>query len=447
MPAVPRQKACIACANAKRRCDMQLPACQRCLDRDINCTYGKPKRRRRAPLASNSPVEDLLALQTYASPGVLESGSDFGNWMAMETFHVDDSLPDLTIPYIPASSTPAIDISNKEIQLESDNIPRISRPWFLKDETWDMKHSYPEPSACNASVDPEPFIRTVREMLQFWVKNGYNSFIHRRLYQKGLPTCLQDAFTTFATYNGRTPAVNLTILQIAEERTSALASQSLSNDSSAQGILANLARVHALFIYEIIRLFDGSVRHRALAERQLPMLKQWVMQMWEAVKGYRGEEHARSHHALQWTRNETDRAYDASLEMWRSWILTESARRTHLVVSCTINMYQIMKDGWDECAGGVMFTARRGLWEAGSAGKWLELCCAKPPLLVPSLQPQPLIAQYAADEIDEFATILWTFVVGADKIQCWIDRSSKQAEHSLSQSDLIARTTTMSVIA
>ena len=93
-----------------------------------------------------------------------------------------------------------------------------------------------------------------------------------------------------------------------------------------------------------------------------------------------------------------------------------------------------MTKAWAECAGAVMFTARRGLWEAQSAEKWLELACAKSPLLVPSLQPGPLISQYAAEEFDEFVKMYWTFIVGVDKIQSWIDRSKRTSSTCLSES-------------
>ncbi|KAI1102858.1 putative aldo/keto reductase [Jackrogersella minutella] len=261
-------------------------------------------------------------------------------------------------------------------------------------------------------------------MLQCWVKNCHNSFIHRRLYEKGMPTCVQDAFTTLAAYTGRTPATKETILLIAEERSSTLARQSPPTTGSAQGIMAHLARVQALFVYEFIQLFDGSVRVRTSAEKQLPTLLQWVTRMWEAVKQYRGEDSSPGNRPLQWTASEFDREYDASSEMWQSWILTESVRRTHAISVTVANIYQIMTKGWAECTGGVMFTARRGLWEAESAMKWLQLSCAKPPLLVPSLQPGPWISQYAAEEFDDFAKLFWTFIVGKDKIQSWIDKSS-----------------------
>ncbi len=424
MPAIPRQKACIACANSKRRCDKQLPECQRCLDRDVDCVYPQPKRRRRDHARRDSQVEGFHALQNYAGDDAVGSSLDLGDWGELGAADLDISLSDVIIPYTATPWETVGSLSAQGVGLESPNISSTPCPWFLQNETWVMRHCNEEP-ACTTDIRLDPFIRTVEEMLQHWVSHGYNSFIHRRLYEKGMPTCLQDAFTTLAAYNGRTPAVTETILQIAEERSSALVRQSPPTAAGAQGIRAHLARVQALFVYEFIQLFDGSVRVRASAEQQLPTLRRWVTQMWEAVRQYRGEDRSLGHYPPQWTITEFDMEYDTASEMWQLWLLTESVRRSHIIINTITNVYQTMTKGWADCAGAVMFTARRGLWEAESAVKWFGLCCASPPLLVPSLQPGPLISQYAAEEFDDFAKMFWTFIVGTDKIQCWIDRSNK----------------------
>jgi Fungal Zn(2)-Cys(6) binuclear cluster domain len=398
MPAnlrAPRQKACIRCAKSKRKCDRKLPECQRCLDRDEECSYPQRKRRRRDP-----------PFPSYDDTDALENSLDFEVWDA-----------DLDISRIP--TFPDASLLAQELGLDSDN---ISCPWFLQDETWILRQCEHEP-ACNTVIELESFVSAVNEMLRSWVTNGHNSFIHRRLYEQGMPLCLQDAFTTLAAYNGRTPAVKEIILRIAEERSAKLALESTPTAGGMQGILAHLARVQALFVYEFITLFDGSVRPRASAEKLLPTLRQWILMMLEVVKGYRGEDSSLSHRPLQWTTEQFDREYDTSSDMWQLWILIESVRRSHLVVDTIANIYETMTKGLVDCAGGVMFTARRGLWEAESAVKWFELCCEKSPLLVPSLQPGPLISQHSAEELDDFAKFYWRFIVGADKIQCWIDKS------------------------
>ncbi|KAI8632256.1 hypothetical protein F5Y19DRAFT_356882 [Xylariaceae sp. FL1651] len=426
MPAIPRQKACIACADSKRRCDKQLPECQRCLDRDQDCVYPQVKRRRKDTglNARHGRAEGPPVLHSYANADALGSGLDFGDWGALGAAGFDVPLEDVIIPHLPPPPAPEIDLSAQGVAPESSNVSITADTWFLRDETWVMQHSNIEPG-CVAAPELEPFIRTVEKMLQCWVRDGCNSFIHRRLYEKGMPTCLQDAFTTLAAHTSRTPAVKETIMQIALERSSALARQHPPTTTGALGIKAHLARVQALFVYEFILIFDGSVRLRASAEQQLPTLRQWVVRMWEVGKQYRGQHGSPHDRPLHWTASEFDREYDATTEMWRLWILTECVRRTHLIIDSILNIYQMMTKGWAECSGAVMITARRGLWEAESSMKWFELCSANSPLLVPSLQPGPLISHYAAEEIDEFAIMIWTFIVGTDKIQCWMERSNR----------------------
>lgn len=111
----------------------------------------------------------------------------------------------------------------------------------------------------------QSFVRSVDEMLKYWVKKRHHSFIHRRFYDKGIPSCIQDGFTTLAaSHISRTLAVEDVILQIAEERCKALVCQT-SPPTSAHGIAARLALVQALFVYLFIRLFNRSIRVRASA--------------------------------------------------------------------------------------------------------------------------------------------------------------------------------------
>lgn len=343
---------------------------------------------------------------------------------------LDIGLSDVMVPYIPPLSADVVNLPVQEVLYESGSVCSTHCPWFLRDETWVVQHGHDE-SICVEAMDLRSLIRAVEDMLLCWAMGGHNSFIHRRLYEKGMPKCVQDAFTTLASYAGRTPAVTETILQIADERSSELERQPEPAKSGPDGIREHLARVHALFVYEFIRLFDGSVRLRASAEQQIPTLRRWVVQMCEAAKQCRAKDEL-DHRPQYWTASVSEREYQTSADMWRLWILTESVRRTQLVIDTIANTYETMSKGWAQCTGAVMFTARRGLWEADSAVKWFDMCCEKPPLLVPPLRPGSLISQYPADEFDDFATLMWRFIVGPDRIQSWIDKGGKTAQYSSS---------------
>ncbi|KAI0875188.1 hypothetical protein GGS24DRAFT_302859 [Hypoxylon argillaceum] len=448
----PRQKACIPCAESKRRCDKEVPECRRCLEKDLDCVYPQPRKRRRdlrtageiqavqAPIISSineQEQEDHLilpgnpSLNTNTSSNAVGGGDlDFGFWGSTTANNLEiPFLDDVIIPHVPTISAPSPYPDqglghNNNINLHS----KPCSPFFLQDEAFAIYHKDHDPT-CATTVEMEPFIGEVEKMLKSWVTTGSNGFIHRRLYDKGMPTFVQDAFTTFATYANRTPATKETILQIADDRASALAIQAeqLAIDG-VQEIWAHLARVHALFVYVFIRAFDGSVRMRASAEHQLPLLRLWIAQMWETVQRHKWDDYPSvkdGRRPLLGTSSEFHSDYDIAMEIWQLWILTESVRRTHLIIETVLNTFRIMTVGWAECGGYLMCTVRRGLWDADSAMRWFNLCRdgRKSPLMAPSLAPGPMMSQYPAEEFDEFVKLCWSFVVGTDKIQCWVDKS------------------------
>ncbi|KAK6066652.1 hypothetical protein SCUP515_10596 [Seiridium cupressi] len=107
----------------------------------------------------------------HISDDAIGDSLNLRDWGAMGTPDLDVSLPDVMSPYISTLSAPMMGLLAQDSDLESSELSKL-----------------------------EPFIRAVEEMLQYWVRNGYHSFIDYPLHEKGMPTCLQDAFTTLATY-------------------------------------------------------------------------------------------------------------------------------------------------------------------------------------------------------------------------------------------------------
>jgi len=426
-----RQKACIACAASKRRCDKQLPHCQRCLDRDEDCVYPQRKTRVKTFSVRDGGLANLPSLESHDEIRLLEGNGaqppevnmDIGQWEPTAPTNPVATMSEGTVTH-PQSSSADTSILPRGATYNPSSTPfEAILPWFLQEETWTMQHTTHELERV-ADMDLQKFIGDVEQMLKAWVKNGYNGFIHRRLYHNGMPTCIQDAFTTYAAYTNCTPAVKETVLQITDERLSTIVHQYIPNTVDTQSILHHLARVQALFVYEFIGLFDGSPRLRISAEHKLPTLRNWTAQMWEAVKRYKGDDATIYHHGIEWLEHDFDSEYRASSELWKVWLLTESVRRTQITIHAVANAYESMTRGWGECTGVVMVTARRGLWEAESAVEWSELSNKRSPLLVPSLGIGNLISQYPAAEFDDFVKIFWTFILGPDKVQSWVDKGN-----------------------
>lgn len=99
-------------------------------------------------------------------------------------------------------------------------------------------------------------------------------FLHRYLYLDNTPQCIMSCFSTSVLYANRTPANTAMMMRTLQGNVAELV------DAEACRIVATptekLARVQALFLYQIIRLFDGDVALRAQGEKELPLLQTWL---------------------------------------------------------------------------------------------------------------------------------------------------------------------------
>jgi hypothetical protein len=427
MTPVFRRKACFACANAKRRCDKQLPECQRCLDRDIDCAYPQPKRRPRGRPGSDLDHRTLSAFDyTDFGPLSLETDAGLDLWPREVDFDLVDGLVEGTaVVAISQSSTSLPEETHWAEQY--DHHPIVSRPWFLREETW-FSHPRSLDVDCELTIEYEPYVDAVRCMLYQWVTDGHNSFIHQKLYESGLPSWLQDAFTTLAAYKNRSPAVKNTVLQIAQDKAAALIACDTHITTDVAGVAAQLSRVQALFVFLFIRLFDGAVHPRATAESQILTLRLWLTQLWKVASQLEAEDSTERQSTVNITKASFAYHYHTSSSAWRLWILTESVRRTLLIVETILNTYQTMTAGPQECTGVVMFSTRQGLWDASSPAGWAELCDKRDPLMVPASQPELSMEMHGAEEIDDFVKLFWKYIAGPERVQSWIDMSRKSIE-------------------
>ncbi|KAI1114536.1 hypothetical protein F5Y14DRAFT_163158 [Nemania sp. NC0429] len=407
---IPRRRACFACADVKRACDRKLPICQRCLDRDVECVY-PTSRSQRPGWAGSGQLDSLL---NHADPNELA----IADWGAIDNSSADIHFPELAFPSIPSVQQTQQLCTSTLVSGSLFGPETPPCPWWLEPNSWMIQHGNDmQPSS--DPVDPEEFIGGIQQMLQSWVAAGQNGFIHQRLYRKGLPRCLQDAYTTLSSYNNRTATMKTTILEIAHERETALVRERYLPVEDAEGVLSHLARIHALFVYLCIQLFDDSIRHRALAERQISTLVLWTTQMWDAIT--RSQDVQNPYRGMLPQPGSTRRvSRNLEAELWRSWILAESARRTFIIVSFMTSTYLTVRDGWADCKGGVMMTARRDLWDAQSASEWFGLCCENPPQLVSSLHPWQFMDENSAIGVDGFVTIIWTLLVGSEALRNWM---------------------------
>ncbi|KAF4334888.1 RNA polymerase ii mediator complex component [Fusarium beomiforme] len=302
------------------------------------------------------------------------------------------------------------------------------KPWFVGLDTWTIENK--GATTCRFSSGPlygspqlGDWTRSLRQWLRQWVDESSNPFIHKQLYfDTGLPLCLEDAWTTLTAYFSKTALNKHLVMQIIEHRVDALLQSQPRDDISFMGVsslqtIQHLARVQALFIYQYLQICDGSIRHRAMAERYIPTLMQWCEYLWQSAT----LDSVLNEQFLTTTDpNEPDAmAETLASKHWKAWILSESLRRTWIVCTTTIAAYLRERDGWNECAGEVRYTACQGLWDASSSASWLELGSKQDPLFVRSLHVDELLSNVTPTKVDSFSAALMRLLIEKDKMESW----------------------------
>ncbi|KAK4235394.1 hypothetical protein C8A03DRAFT_17858 [Achaetomium macrosporum] len=448
-----RQRTCIPCAKAKRKCDKTVPFCIRCAEKEISCIY--PARRG--------------AFASFARPGNLGAAGE------------------ATILSPQGGKATKTAAANAPVRQDSssaaaDATVAADYRWFLSPASWTPQHRLcsEEPPVGERALPH--FINKLKSWAEAWVCNGHSPLMHRELYRSWMPECVEEAYICLAAYNMASAASSArqTALRIIEERCSQLVElQQQSDDLSpcllAVDTLTHLARTQALFVYQLIRLFDGDIRARAQAECQMDILDAWARQMLESARlDCMAAELLPSTdttddpgdmlllpNILQQTHDNPELAqlsmattsFHDSINttiktqpplLWRAWITAESIRRIYLVATFMQSVYRTLKQGWSACPGGAAFTALQGLWDAQSGYEWTgilertgkSIVCKEgeggqterglslsPWVMVQSLEAWRILREGRWEEVDEFTKGLLEICYGVERVEGWRSES------------------------
>jgi hypothetical protein len=270
------RKSCDTCFTGRRKCDLTYPTCKRCQKNKRTCCYAHP------PPNIENHTSDVVSSAEPVSEG------DFDSWSFNAPFEAELSdsrlMGELLYP-----SVPNLVGNLGELQPVSGN----TRSW-----QWVMEQLQGYP--------------------QTFVQHAATAFIHKDLVPNALPQKIRVAFTICAAY-ARMNEVNQSMLfQILDAEVSELLTPVLSST-----LLEDLSKMQALVLYQIIRLFNGELKQRTLAEQQ------------QSVLGTRG---------LQLLQRADAELQDVQ-PTWETWILTESIRRTVIVAFMANAVYSIFKNG------------------------------------------------------------------------------------------------------
>lgn len=376
------ENACIGCARGKRRCGKQQPQCLRCRTRGIGCRYpaSKPSSFVKLVEQQNDNTEDLCWTN---------DGTNF-------------RAPDL-------SASASIPLSDSQSALW----------WFAGPETWTIDHHPPDrvpgPDTFS-STDLKRLLETMLRWLKQWIAEGHNPFIHRQLYRQKFPACIQDAFMALSSWLHKTDANEHIVERIIENRVTQLVAHGLplSIPSTSPELAVDvsnkvdqLAHVQALLIYQCIGFLDGSPRLRHLAEQQISALETWIFTLM-----------AETSFSLINQSCSTSPVLDRH-RLWHIWILTESIRRTFLLIAGIQGIYLLIQKRIGSCLGAPVFTSRTGFWEAETAAVWEQRCMESYAGMVRLTQVEDLFEMVPKTEISEFARVVFECTYGVEQVEEW----------------------------
>ena len=188
-------------------------------------------------------------------------------------------------------------------------------------------------------------VHQIRSYTTSFVYQSRTPFIHERIYRNRMPQVLQGAFTICAVYLTINRSNKSTVFQIIEAKAADLLQR---NDGPAISIADSLACVQALILVQIVQLFDGDIRQRAIAEQNESTLAQWTEQLQSLV--FQTEVHQRA----------------SQFQDWQSWIFAESVRRTIMTSHLIRKFYETLKLGYSTGAARMApmtFTAQAAQWD------------------------------------------------------------------------------------
>ncbi len=337
----------------------------------------------------------------------------------------DDLMLDLAFPLTDS------DFAAPWSLVQTPSAPAIRADWFLAPETWRISHrtdtSAPLPFG---KAMMKKYVVVLQSWFERWATTGSNPFIHPCLYSANSPTCVQVAYATLASYIHRTPANTDTVLQIVEDRSNDLvrengptlgrvvAEEWTDGGEQETDLFAQLTRLHALMVYQIIGLFDGDIRSRHIAEGHMAIQDSWASKLFDSAAKALSNTHAVATHLVGCLPTPST----SSQQQWYLWILSESIRRAWLVAFSLSSVFSALQQRWSACPGGVMYTNRSGLWNAASATEWEKQCSRKNVMFLQRFDYARLDDMEPAD-VDEFGQAMLDMFFNEELLEKWRDRS------------------------
>lgn len=457
----PRQKSCVACIKAKRRCNRGQPECLRCSQRKIRCRYnsldndsarvnqraiqrsadGDVSPRSSGLLADSvqegGGLQPSIILETPVLPPEDPAFLDFGpHSAALDTytsaFEGNTTLDLDEFGFILACTDTVNNSPNNYKGYESPDgdVNEVEAAWHALCPCMPIHIQKLITTGSNMALIISRQFQYSIDMLKrapwHMVFNNATPWCHPRLYRDAMPRVMQDAQACCALYLTKNPINRSNVLRTIDARANDIISGPLTPSASSLEILA---RTQALLLYQIICVFDGDIQTGLVAEQTMPHLAASSTQLLNQLSVVEEKLNCMQHPGKQLaaagsTVQPSLLAVSAMQDFWESWIWWQSARRTAAIVVFVQQMYGLFRGrGPAHCDDRIHpYYAR-----AESAHLWMANDAVEFALAWTQRQKHYFVcdtgfdglAEAEASDIDDYGRILLTALLGIDETKAW----------------------------
>ncbi|KAK9368231.1 transcription factor gsfR2 [Lipomyces kononenkoae] len=406
----PRRKSCKNCIKSKRRCDLGIPTCTRCRQRQIQCSYpSRSDRNTIIPFDEQRPCGGDAVLSEPAidnPPQLPERDSSVYNTQSIFT--------------VGCESLPCV------LQGQQNGLGDMMQSTFaLTDTSLDIVQQTPDMLVPSRRRSFEFTFAAISSRLQFSIEQivvtprqmvleNQTPWCHPRLYIDFMPRSMQDALACCALYLAKNHINAQIIFSIIEAKVTDLL-------AAPEPITAIelLARTQALILYQIIRLFDGDILAMAAAATTSSALEAATLALMPHVEFYDTSimEEGGMLELCPMT---------STKKFWQSWVFQESARRTLLFSFFFLQMYRLLSENkpvrCGECKLYVYpsWTLSAHLWNAQSALDFAIAWTDKKHFVVTKKNFSEVLREANGDDLETFGKMQLTSAIGIDEAKMWL---------------------------
>ena len=363
------RRSCKACIKAKRRCDLDVPQCGRCLTKATFCSYeNEPSICGKA----RDGTRTIDASRVSAASRVIESpvASRLSETEALVVHSTFSAAPHRLLKH--SSPTPA----------QSTHLSLTYEP------------SLPEIKWRNNKTTIQCLACTLKEFPAMFVREGRTPFVHHHLYRDHFPKPIKDANYVCEIYQSIADHQVTTVLPIIQLKLRELI-EFHRTSCSFDDILVS---VQALMLHLILCLFNDNASLRKMAEEHYALLGRWTHKLWQQVPSL----------------------ISSSLNPWQAWLFAESVRRTILISHLIRGVYSSIKQGYHAhtlFVEALPFDSDTLLWDARSVEEWETLTPAASPHMVSYREYVTGYAIGTVHPIGVFESLLLVACYGKDNFE------------------------------